>query len=167
MTDPPDARGPARRGGDDLIAGREPGTPVLRRQGAAVAAVALGGAVGALARYAVGVAFPAAPGAFPLGTLGINVLGCLLMGVLVVVVTETRDAHPIVRPLVGVGVLGGFTTFSTFAVDTEALLGAGPGGPGAVATGLGYLAATVVGSVGAAAVGLAVTRRVAGDRRAG
>ncbi|MFC5060618.1 fluoride efflux transporter CrcB [Actinomycetospora atypica] len=135
-------------------------TSVLRGQGAAVAVVAVGGALGALARWALGVAWPTPPGGFPTTTLGINVVGCLLMGVLVVHVAEVRTAHPLIRPFLGVGVLGGFTTFSTFAYDAHQLL---VGGRPGVA--LAYLAATGVGSVGAAAAGLALAQRAAGARR--
>lgn len=142
---------------EDVIAGREPGTPILRGQAAITGAVALGGALGALARWAVGLALPAHPGAFPLGTFLINVVGCLLMGVLVVLVTENRESHPMLRPFLGVGVLGGFTTFSTFATDGATLLDRGHLG-----TGFGYLAATIAGAVSAAALGLVVTRRVTG-----
>lgn len=134
-------------------------TPVPR-PGAAVAAVALGGALGALARWGLGLAWPTPPGAFPTTTLAINVVGCLLMGVLVVHVAEVRTAHPLVRPFLGVGVLGGFTTFSTFSVDAHQLLAGGHLG-----TALTYLAATVVGSVGAAALGLRLARRTTGGTR--
>lgn len=144
---------------DDVVAGREPGAPLLRGQGAAVAAVSLGGALGALARWGLGLAWPAPPEAFPTTTLAINVVGCLLMGVLVVHVAEVRTAHPLVRPFLGVGVLGGFTTFSTFAVDAQQLLAAGRLG-----TAVGYLAATTAGSVGAAWLGLVLARRTAGAR---
>jgi CrcB protein len=131
--------------------------PVVRGQGPAIAVVAAGGVLGSLARWGVGLAVPAPPGGFPWGTFGINVLGSLLMGVLVVVVTQVRDAHPLVRPFLGVGVLGGFTTFSTFAVDTETLLAGGHR-----ATALAYLAGTVVAAVAAAALGVALTRRLTG-----
>ena len=132
---------------------------VLRGQGAATAVVSLGGALGALARWGLGLALPAAPGTFPLGTFLINAAGCLLMGALVVLVAEAREAHPLVRPFAGVGVLGGFTTFSTFATDGQLLLAGGR----PVLGGL-YLAGTAGASVGAAAVGLAVTRRLTGVR---
>ena len=145
---------------DDVIAGREPDEPLLRRQGAAVAAVALGGALGALARWGLGLAFPTPHGTFPTTTLLINVVGCLLMGLLVVHVAEVRTAHPIVRPFLGVGVLGGFTTFSTFAVDAQQLLAAGRLG-----TALAYLVATTAGSVGAAWLGLVLARATAGGSR--
>jgi fluoride exporter len=142
--------------GDDTVAGRGPGAAVLRGQGAATAAVAAGGAVGAVARYALGAVAPVAEGTFPTTTFAINAVGCLLMGVLVVVVTEVRDAHPLVRPFLGVGVLGGFTTFSTFAVEGDRLLAGGH-----LALAGAYLAGTVVTAVLAAAVGMGLTRRVA------
>ncbi|MHA6780070.1 fluoride efflux transporter CrcB [Pseudonocardia saturnea] len=121
-----------------------------------MAAVAAGGALGALARYGVGLALPAAPGAFPAATFGINVLGCLLIGVLLVVVTEVRAAHPLVRPFLATGVLGGFTTFSTYAVDAQLLLVTGH-----VGTAFGYLTGTLVAAVLATWAGAAVMRRVA------
>jgi fluoride exporter len=127
-----------------------------RGQGAAVVAVAVGGALGALARWGIGLAWPTPHGGFPVATLLINVVGCLLMGVLVVHVAEVREAHPLVRPFLGVGALGGFTTFSTFAVDTQQLLV-----EHRLGVALGYLAATVLGSVGAAALGLALARTTA------
>lgn len=133
--------------------------PWSHRPGTLVAAVSLGGLLGALARWGLGLAFPTTPGAFPTTTLLINVSGCLLMGVLVVHVAEVRTAHPVVRPFLGVGVLGGYTTFSTFAVDAQQLLAAGRLG-----TALAYLAATTVGSVGAAWLGLTSARATAGAR---
>lgn len=144
---------------EDIVAGREPGTAVLRGQGAAVGAVALGGAVGALARWVFEALFPAPPGGFPITTFAINVGGCLLMGALVVLVAEARQAHPIVRPFLGVGVLGGFTTFSSYAVEARQLLDRGHLGTGAL-----YLVATVVAALLAVLVGLTVTRRLAGVR---
>lgn len=128
-------------------------------QGASVVAVAVGGALGAVARVLVGGLFPVAEGTFPTSTFAINVGGCLLMGVLVVMVTEVREAHPLVRPFLGVGVLGGFTTFSTFAVEGHRLLTGGH----LLLAGL-YLAGTVVAAVLATAIGMRATRRVAGAR---
>jgi Integral membrane protein possibly involved in chromosome condensation len=69
------------------------------------------------------------------------VVGCLLIGVLIVAVTEWTVAHPLVRPFLGTGILGGFTTFSTYAVDAEQLLTTGR-----VTTAVAYLAATLVGA---------------------
>lgn len=124
-------------------------------QAPALAAIAAGGALGALARHGIGLLLPTAPGAFPAATFGINVLGCLLIGVLLVVVTEVRAAHPLVRPFLATGVLGGFTTFSTYALDARQLLGTGH-----AVTALGYVAGTLVAAVLATWAGAAVTRRV-------
>ena len=152
MTDPPELA-------EDVVAGRAPGEPVVRGQGAAVAVVALGGALGALARAGIGALAPSSAGAFPTSTVAINVLGSLLMGVLVVVVTEVRDTHPLVRPFLGVGVLGGFTTFSSFTVEALRLLQERH-----LLLGAAALVATAIGAVGAAALGMALTRRLMPSR---
>jgi CrcB protein len=87
-----------------------------------VLAVACGGALGALGRYWVSGALYKHLGAgFPYGTLGVNVAGSLAMGVLFVLVQE-RDVPDAWRLALGVGLLGAFTTFSTFSVDTLALV---------------------------------------------
>ena len=102
-------------------------------------------------------AWPAPPGGFPATTFAINVSGCLLMGVLVVLVTEARESHPILRPFLGVGVLGGFTTFSSYAVEAQQLV---DGAHLAVAA--LYLALTVVAALVAVVLGLTITRRAVG-----
>ena len=79
------------------------------------------------------------------------------MGVLVVLVTEARQAHPILRPFLGVGVLGGFTTFSSYAVEAHQLLTGHRLGVAAL-----YLVATIVAALLAVLLGLATTRRLAG-----
>ncbi|SHL18934.1 camphor resistance protein CrcB [Pseudonocardia thermophila] len=124
-------------------------------QPAIAGAVAAGGVIGALARYGAGVALPTAAGAFPLTTFAVNVVGCALMGALVAALARTPGAHPLLRPFLGTGVLGGFTTFSAFAVETVELL-SGP--PLQVALGLLYAAGTVVCAVGAAALGALLVR---------
>jgi CrcB protein len=84
-------------------------------------AVALGGVVGCCARYGVTQAVHAVYGRnFPLATLIINVLGCLAMGFLFFATLERVSLSPVMRTALLTGVLGGFTTFSTFAM--EALL---------------------------------------------
>jgi CrcB protein len=123
-----------------------------------LAVIAAGGALGALARYGLSELFPRAPGTWPLATWLTNVSGCLLIGVLMVLVSE-RSRHPLVRPLLGVGVLGGYTTFSTYTVDTLAAFGAGTAGPALL-----YLVLTPVLAVAAAAVGVASTRALLPDR---
>jgi fluoride exporter len=101
--------------------------------------IALGGGIGALGRYGIESLLPAAPGGFPWGTFLINVSGCALIGVLMVLVTDVFTGRPLLRPFVGVGVLGGFTTFSTYANEVRGLLR-----PGALPVAFSYLAGTVV-----------------------
>jgi len=82
--------------------------------------VAAGGAVGASARYAVTLLLRPTNGAFPWHTLGVNVVGSFLLGLLMALLPE-GDAGERLRLLLGVGVLGGFTTFSAFSVDALTL----------------------------------------------
>lgn len=86
-------------------------------------AVAVGGALGSLARFAVGNWVAAWLGSrFPYGTLLVNLLGCLLMGLLVVLIGERWALAPQWRAFVLVGLLGGFTTFSSFSLEAYTLL---------------------------------------------
>ena len=81
--------------------------------------VLVGGGVGALARYVLGTEIAARVGGrFPLGTLVINVTGSFLIGLLMTLFTERFQPHPNWRLLLVVGVLGGYTTFSTFEYET-------------------------------------------------
>ena len=81
--------------------------------------VMLGAALGGLARYVIGAAvMQRFNGRFPLGTLVVNVTGCFLIGVLMTAFTERGDPHPNLRLLLVVGVLGGYTTFSSFGWET-------------------------------------------------
>jgi len=89
-------------------------------------AVALGGAAGALARFALGEAFPSAYDGFPWTTFAINVSGCFLLALLPAF-TAVVD-HPLVPPTLGTGVLGGFTTLSTYSEQTRHLLDIGRAG---------------------------------------
>nr|WP_245666631.1 CrcB family protein [Micromonospora sediminicola] len=125
---------------------------------AVLAVIAAGGVLGALARAGVQAAVPHPPTGLPWATLGVNVTGCLLIGVLMAVLTA-RPAGPLARPFLGVGVLGGFTTFSAYAVDAQRLVTAGAAG-----TALAYLALTVLGALVAVAVGDAVTARMLAAR---
>lgn len=86
-----------------------------------IAVISVGGMLGAEARYGLGVALPHGRGQFPFATLGINTTGCLLLGVLMVFV-ERGNTHRLLRPFLGVGVIGGYTTFSSFAVDVGNLV---------------------------------------------
>jgi CrcB protein len=129
----------------------------LAGQGPAFGAVAAGGALGALARYGLALAIPPVPGHFPLATFLTNVVGGLLIGVLIVVLTELTTPHPLARPFLVTGILGGFTTFSTYAVDVEHLLAAH-----AVGVALGYLLGTLVAALAATWVGILASRAVGG-----
>jgi CrcB protein len=135
--------------------------PFLRRGDLGLlAAVAVGGAVGSVGRYAVGLAFPHTPDGFPWGTALVNLSGSMAMGVLVVWVLSMRDPHPWLRPFVGVGVLGGWTTFSTYALDFHSLVVTDHELEGAA-----YLFGSLI--VGLLAVGLGVSlgERLFGRRR--
>jgi CrcB protein len=125
-----------------------------------VAVVAVGGALGATARYALTLAWPTPLGHFPWATFWTNVVGCAVIGVFMVLITDVRPAHRLVRPFFGTGVLGGFTTFSTYAVDIRRLVGAGRAG-----TGLVYLAATLVAALAAVWLASAAARLVFLRRR--
>ncbi|WP_044883299.1 MULTISPECIES: CrcB family protein [unclassified Frankia] len=85
-------------------------------------AIAAGGALGACARYAAALAWPTPPGAFGWTTMAVNAVGCAAIGVLMALLAAGRLAHPLARPFLGTGILGGFTTFSTYAVGVEGLL---------------------------------------------
>ncbi len=113
--------------------------------------VILGGGLGAAARYLLSVAL--AHPRFPFATVGINLVGSLLLGVLLGA-AASRSVHPVVVTTVGTGVLGGFTTFSTFSLEAADLLRAGR--PLAAAA---YLLASALGGVIAAALGYAVASR--------
>jgi CrcB protein len=91
--------------------------------------------------------------------LTVNVLGCALLGVLLVLATERGAVNRLWRPLLGTGVLGGFTTFSTYSVDLQRDLAAGRGGQA-----LGYGAGTLVGAVVAVTLATAATRRMVAPR---
>ncbi|MGW4031836.1 fluoride efflux transporter CrcB [Streptomyces sp. NPDC004838] len=140
--------------------GVEPRPPAPRREPRRgrwpiIAAIAVGGVVGACARYGAALLWPTAAGAFPWTTFWVNVIGCGIIGVFMVVITDVWAAHRLVRPFFGTGVLGGFTTFSTYAVDIQRLVDGGR-----AATGLIYLAATMLAALTAVWTTANLTRRV-------
>ncbi|MFF5758829.1 fluoride efflux transporter CrcB [Streptomyces longwoodensis] len=120
-----------------------------------VGVVAVGGGLGALARYAAAQGWPTAQGGFPWTTFWVNVVGCAVIGVFLVLTSEVLTAHRLVRPFFGTGVLGGFTTFSTYAVDLQRLFDAGH-----ARTALAYLAATPCAALTAVWLAATATRRV-------
>lgn len=109
--------------------------------------VATGGAVGAVARYGVGLAALRLGAGFPWGTLIVNVIGGLAMGLL-----AARTEDPNLRLLLGVGVLGGFTTFSAFSIETVRLMQSQPHLAAL------YVASSLVLSIGACWLGLVLGR---------
>ncbi|GAB3682045.1 fluoride efflux transporter FluC [Angustibacter aerolatus] len=136
--------------------------PLVRGQLDVLAVIAAGGGLGALARWGLALAVPHRTGAFPVSTLVTNLVGSLLLGALMVVVTDVRPGSRYLRPFAGVGVLGGFTTFSTATGDVHAMADAGRLPLAAL-----YLLLSVVGGLLAVAVGLAAARRLVRRRPAG
>ena len=118
--------------------------------------IALGGILGCLARSLVSFLWNPDPvGGFPTGTLVINVLGCLVIGMVVpVLVGHPREEH--LRPFIVTGILGGFTTFSAFALETGVMLDEGK-----AALACGYIALTMILGLLAVPLGVRITRGVA------
>jgi CrcB protein len=119
-----------------------------------LALVALGGSVGAVARVWFATIWPVQPGAMPWTTLTENLVGALLLGLLVGVLHARGRGSPRTRALLGAGLLGAFTTYSTFAVEVFALLRTAP------LLGIGYAVGSVVLGVAAASAGWATGRRL-------
>lgn len=117
-----------------------------------VALVAAGGALGALARAAQNAVWPVA-GRLPWATLAENVVGAFLLGWLLTVLTERLAARAWVRPLLGTGLLGSYTTYATVGVELRVL-----GAEGTVAAAVAYAAVTAVLGLAAAAAGIAAGR---------
>jgi fluoride exporter len=113
-----------------------------------IGAVAVGGAVGALARWGLSEAFPDQTAGFPWTIFGINVAGCLLLALLPAFAAVRR--HDVLPPLLGTGVLGGFTTLSTYADQTRSLVHEGR---------VGLAATYVVGTLAACLVAVALADR--------
>lgn len=119
-------------------------------------AVAAGGAIGASARYLLAGAIQRSLGSdFPWGIMAVNVVGCLAMGALTELMALRWSASPEVRALLTVGVLGGFTTFSSFALDTATLASRG-----SLTLPVGYVLGSVLLSVGGFYAGLLLVRHV-------
>ena len=116
--------------------------------------VALGGAIGASFRHLIGAAALRAFGpGFPMGTLLVNLTGCLAMGILAALLADKTS--PRLVPFLMTGILGGFTTYSAFALDTVGLWQRGDTG-----TAMAYILVTTAGSIAAVLVGMALVRAV-------
>ncbi|MEG3163278.1 fluoride efflux transporter CrcB [Sphingomonas sp. PB2P19] len=119
--------------------------------------VMLGGAFGSGARYLTGRATLSLFGPdFPYGTLAVNLIGGLLMGALVGMLARVSNGGETWRLLLGVGALGGFTTFSSFSLDAVTMIERGQMG-----VALGYVLVSVIGSIAALFAGLTLARTVA------
>lgn len=119
-------------------------------------AVAVGGAIGAVARYkTIGWVGHLAGHGFPWGTLAVNVVGSFLMGVLIEVGALRQVLTPELRAFLAVGALGAFTTFSSFALDVAALWERGDTGAAAA-----YIASSTTLSILALFAGLWTVRQV-------
>jgi fluoride exporter len=119
--------------------------------------IALGGAFGSIARHYVSTGIYNATGAaFPFGILGVNVIGGLIMGIVVELGALKLNYSPEMRAFLTTGILGGFTTFSAFSLDTALLIERGDW----IGT-LAYIVASVAFSVGALFLGLWLVRSFA------
>ena len=118
--------------------------------------VALGGALGASGRYGLGLFVDRLSGSsFPYGTMSANILGSFLMGILVAWLAAKGAGNETARLFIGVGLLGGFTTFSSFSLDAMNLLR-----DKGIAPFLSYVLISVIVSLIAIAAGLWLARKV-------
>jgi CrcB protein len=133
-------------------------TPAVPRFGLSLgtlAAIAIGGALGTVARYLLDTTFTTASGHFPATTLVINLSGSLAIGFLIPVTEWLTPRLPLARPFVVVGLLGGWTTYSTLAVDAVLLAK-----DHHVAVSIAYLAVTLFGGIVLVVLGAAASRKV-------
>ncbi|MFN8359900.1 MAG: fluoride efflux transporter CrcB [Candidatus Kapaibacterium sp.] len=117
--------------------------------------VALGGALGSAARYAVALIATKLPMQLPFGTFAANIVGCLFIGIFSQLASEAGIFSPGVRLFLMVGFCGGFTTFSTFALELHTQLEAGD-----VLQAVSYAGASVVLGVLALLAGVWITKAV-------
>ena len=135
---------------------------VLRGRGDILLAIAVGGALGSLARWSLAEALPHGPDDFVWSTFTANVTGALALGMLMALMVDVLAHTRLIRPFLGVGVLGGYTTFSTYMLDARTLLA-----EGRAWVALAYVAATLVTGLLAVWVGVVAGRsavRLAGRR---
>lgn len=125
-----------------------------------VAAVAAGGFVGGLARYAVGEAWPTPSGTFPWATFTVNTVGAFVLALLVVLVLEVLPPTRYLRALVGTGFCGALTTFSSVATGVDQLVA-----HGRAAVAIAYVVASLAAGLAAGLLGLGLGRALARARR--
>jgi CrcB protein len=152
MDDDQQLHGSNPRSGDDLD---QLFVPRLGLSVSTLVAIFVGGAIGTVARYELDARHPIAPGHFPWVTLLINLSGSFAIGLLVPLTEYITPRAPLARPLLIVGFLGGWTTYSTLAVEATLLAK-----DSAIADFVGYLVATVVGGLALVIVGTALGRRL-------
>lgn len=133
----------------------EPVLPLLGLSAATLAAVFFGGALGTVARYLLEAHHQSGSGAFPWVTLLVNLTGSFAIGLLVPLTEHIAPRAPLLRPLTLIGFLGGWTTYSTLAVEATLLAKLGD-----VVTCLAYLVVTVAGGLALVVVGHAAGRRL-------
>jgi fluoride exporter len=118
------------------------------------AIIALGGALGALARYQLTALIQArVPAGFPWGTCAVNITGCFAMGIAATVLTDRLVVHPNVRFLIPIGFIGAYTTFSTFEYETFRAVS-----EGSWAIGVANVAGSVIAGYVALWLGVALAR---------
>lgn len=126
-----------------------------RLTGRAEVMVGAGAIIGVLARYALGnLVTQHVPTIFPLGTLLINLIGCLVIGVVQTLFLDFGTMRREMQLFLSVGLCGGFTTFSTFSMETIKLIQ-----DGHAVVALGYQLLALVGGIGAVGLGMAIARR--------
>ncbi len=130
-----------------------------RLQSGVVLAVFAGGFFGGLARYGIGLAAPAATNRFPWSTLAINLSGAFLLALLLVLLLDVFPPTRFVRPALGTGFLGAYTTFSSLATATDQLAAHGH-----VGVAVAYSAASLFGGLACASFGLVTGRAVSANR---
>ena len=159
VTPDTDSHQSAGSGADDQSPIRPPGT--LRW----VPLIMLGGALGTAARAALETLFPPAPAALPWTTLTINLIGALVLGVLLEALSAAgpdRGVRRAMRLILGTGILGGFTTYSTFMVETADRLRSGH-----ALLAIAYLVGSVIAGLLAAGLGISTASHARRAQRAG
>jgi CrcB protein len=158
--------------GDPDLASADPTEPAVERRAVAasarterraepdvLAAIALGGALGAPARYGVSTLIHVEPDGFPWATFWTNVSGSFALGLLLILILERFPPTRYVRPFLATGFLGAYTTYSTFAVETDLLIKNGHAGTAAV-----YSAASLLVGFTASWLGIASARMLSPGR---